>query len=267
MDRFACYETCVQSVGWVSGFLRALHGQQPRVLREDFCGAAALSRRWVADLRRKGLEGSAVAVDLDPGALDRARDELLADPDAAAHVRLVRVDAVHAPVEPADACDVIFVGNFSIGYIHDRPTLVGYLRRSAQRLKLGAAGFGGGVFVCDTYDSPTKYTLGALQRRHPSKGHEIVHYTWEHRKADALTGMVTNAIHFRVELDGEIIAEHTDAFIYRWRLWSIPELREAMLEAGFASTEVHQEVNERPVALEHGSQMKEAGIVCVVGRV
>jgi hypothetical protein len=182
-------------------------------------------------------------------------------------VRYVCADAVRASVVEGDGCDVIFVGNFSIGYIHDRATLVDYLRRSAERLRMGAAGFGGGVFVCDTYDSPTKYTLGAMQRRHPSKGHEIVHYTWEHREADALTGMVTNAIHFRVELNGEIVAEYTDAFIYRWRLWSIPEMREAMMEAGFVSTEVHQEVNERPVALEHGSQMKEAGIVCVVGRV
>jgi hypothetical protein len=33
--------------------------------------------------------------------------------------------------------------------------------------------------------------------------------------------------------------ELRDAFVYRWRLWSIAEMRDAMVEAGFASTEVH----------------------------
>lgn len=263
MDRFDCYELCVQGVRWVVPFLRAVHGQEPRVLREDFCGTAALCRRWVADLANEGLDASATGTDLDETTLARARRANGDDPA----VRLVRTDAVDAPVAKADACDVIFVGNFSIGYIHDRPTLVAYLRRSAERLRLGAAGFGGGVFVCDLYDSPTKYTLGVLNRTHPGRGKEIVHYTWEHREADALTGMVTNAIHFRVVVDGDVVAEMPDAFVYRWRLWSIPELRDAMAEAGFASTEVHRQVGEHPVPLAHGSEMGESGIVCVVARV
>ena len=32
------------------------------------------------------------------------------------------------------------------------------------------------------------------------------------------------------------------AFVYRWRLWSIAELREAMMEAGFARTAVFADV-------------------------
>ena len=39
-------------------------------------------------------------------------------------------------------------------------------------------------------------------------------------------------MHFRVERDGCIIQEETDAFVYRWRLWSVPELRDAMREGG-----------------------------------
>jgi hypothetical protein len=51
--------------------------------------------------------------------------------------------------------------------------------------------------------------------------------------------LVTNAIHFRVECNGEIIHQLTDAFVYHWRLWSVPELRDAMRQAGFRATEVH----------------------------
>ena len=32
-----------------------------------------------------------------------------------------------------------------------------------------------------------------------------------------------------------------DAFIYKWRLWSIPEVRELLAEAGFSRSEVYWE--------------------------
>ncbi len=261
MDRFDCYELCVQGVRWVVPFLRGLHAHNPRVLREDFCGTAALSREWTADLRGGGLEASAVGVDLDARILARA-----AAAGTESSIRLVHADAVRIPVVPADACDVIFVGNFSIGYIHTRSLLVDYLRRSAARLSMAPAAPGSGLMVCDLYDSPGKFARGMLHRTHPGPGNQIVHYTWEQREADALTAMVTAALHFRVVADGEVIAELPDAFVYRWRLWSIPELREAMLEAGFASTEVHQHIDEKPVPLSHGRELGESGIVCVAGR-
>ena len=110
----------------------------------------------------------------------------------------------------------------------------------------GNAGFGGGVFVCDTYGGASAFQLGSLTRKHPSRGREIIHYHWQHEEADPLTSMVTNSISFRVEVDGEIIQELPRAFVYRWRLWSIAELREAMTEAGFASTEVYTDCNIAP---------------------
>jgi SAM-dependent methyltransferase len=268
VDKYDCYELCVQGGGgrWIVPFLRALHGQQPRVLREDFCGTAAVSRRWAADLRRSGLDGRAVGVDIDAEVLARGRAEA-SRAGAGDAVELVRGDAVHDPVGPGEGCDVIYVGNFSIGYIHERADLVAYLRRCAQRLRLGAAGFGGGVLVVDVYDGPGKYALGTLHRTHMGYGREVVQYAWEHRDADALTGMVDNAVHFRVIVDGELAADLPDAFTYRWRLWSIPELRGAMAEAGFASSAVYQQVCDRPVALAHGRELAEGGVACVVGGV
>ena len=32
-----------------------------------------------------------------------------------------------------------------------------------------------------------------------------------------------------------------DAFAYRWRLWTLPEIRELLWEAGFSSVEVYWE--------------------------
>lgn len=76
-------------------------------------------------------------------------------------------------------------------------------------------------------------------------------------------------MHFRVERDGVIVASIEDAFVYRWRLWSVPELREAMLEAGFASTEVREDLHKDAPAgetLRASLDASEGFIACVVGR-
>lgn len=275
MDKFDAYELCVQSPRHLSMFLRALYpgsGTPPDalILREDFCGTAALSRRWVADARRRfgpDAPARAIAVDLDPAVLARAA-KANQEAGLSGAITLLHADCITAPVRPSDTCDIIFVGNFSIGYIQDRRTLVDYLRRSRERLALGRMGFSSdtGLFACDTYTGPGAYALGGVTRTHMGRGREVVRYTWEQREADALTARVTSVLHFQIEIDGEITARFPDAFTYHWRLWTIPELREAMLEAGFASTEVHQDVSEHPSPLTHGRELSDSGIVCVVAR-
>jgi len=241
LDRFACYELCVQSPRHVSAFLRGVHANKPRILREDFCGTAALSHRWIEDAARLGEPAAAIAVDLDEEVITRTRRVLPSSPS----LQLLCADSTK-PTNPDPGCDIVFVGNFSIGYLHTRRELVDFLQLSRSRLARGNAGFGGGVFVCDTYGGASAFQLGSLTRKHPSRGREIIHYHWQHEDADPLTSMVTNSISFRVEIDGEIVHELPRAFVYRWRLWSIAELREAMTEAGFASTEVYTDCNIAP---------------------
>ncbi|MBY0309050.1 MAG: hypothetical protein K2Q09_09945, partial [Phycisphaerales bacterium] len=148
----ACYELSVQSPRHVCAFLRALHANQPLLLREDFCGAAAVSLRWVKDGANTG--NRATAIDLDAEALARAAELAVRElpPAARDRLALLRGDCTdpHAPAHDHGA-DAVFVGNFSIGYLHTRAALLDYLRRSHARCALGSSGLGGGVFVCDTY--------------------------------------------------------------------------------------------------------------------
>jgi hypothetical protein len=69
--------------------------------------------------------------------------------------------------------------------------------------------------------------------------------------------------------------EFTDAFIYRWRLWSVPELRDAMAEAGFKTTQVYAKLAEAmdedgnafTTPVEDGQEeLDDNFIVLVVGR-
>jgi hypothetical protein len=85
-----------------------------------------------------------------------------------------------------------------------------------------------------------------------------------------MTAMVRNSISFRVEVDGEVVQEWPRAFVYEWRLWSLVELREAMLEAGFSRVEVFKDVNiapgHAPKPVESPSELGEDWIVLVAAR-
>ncbi len=251
-DKHDLYELCVQSPKDLVPLLRAVHGSEPVTLGEDFSGTAALSHLWV---ERDGTK--AIAVDFDEEALNKRGD----------HDRVTKHQCdVH---EISDPCDVLFVGNFSIGYLHTRDELVAYLTHAKSRLNPG------GVFICDTYGGDTAYTLGGVHRAHPMPGGKLCRYTWEQHEADPTTGMVTNLIHFRVERAGVIEFELEDAFVYQWRLWSIPELRDAMSDAGFSETLVYTKLadaldsdgNAYVLPVEDGQEeLEESFIVLVAAR-
>jgi SAM-dependent methyltransferase len=255
--------------GVLRGLLAAARGpggEVGGVLHEDFCGSAAVCRAWVSagdDAAR------AVGFDLDDDALRAGEASVRREVPAARRdaVMLVRADVTALPASLAMmGADVVFVGNFSLGYLHTRAALLGYLRGAKGRLDRGGGGFGGGVFVCDTYGGASAYALGGHTRQHIGPRGEIIHYTWQHEAADATTAMVTNSISLRVIRDGVEVANWPRAFVYRWRLWSIAELREAMAEVGFGRTGVFSEVRlapgEPPRPVE---RLEEDWIVLVAG--
>lgn len=228
INKHDLYERCVQSTTHLAPLLRAIHGGSPTTLAEDFAGTAALSHLWI----EHNTDARAVATDLDAEALHHH-----GGPDG--HGERDRLTKRLADVKDADdPADIIFVGNFSIGYWHTRAELIRYLTKARERLA-SAPTPSPGVFVCDTYGGESAFLIGEVHRPHPLPEGWVCRYTWEQREADPLTGMVTNAIHFRIERAGVIEHELIDAFIYRWRLWSVPELKDAMLEAGFRETQVY----------------------------
>ena len=226
-DRHDLYELCVQSPRDLVPLLRALHGGDPVVLGEDFCGTGALARAWVGMVDG----GRVIAVDHDPEPLARLA--------GVAGIEVITGDVVRDTTAERHAAEVVYAGNFSIGEWHTRDALLAYLRHARSRLRPG------GVFVCDTYGGESAWLLGSMDRDLPLPGEDdgrVVRYTWEQRRANPLTGLVENALHFRIREDDETVAEQWDAFVYRWRLWGVAELRDAMAEAGFRATTVHARV-------------------------
>jgi hypothetical protein len=161
--------------------------------------------------------------------------------------------------------DVVLAANFSIGEMRTRADLLRYLASARERLRPD------GIFACDTYGGESAYRIGALERRHRAPDGAIVRHVWEQRASDPTTGEVVNALHFRVEREGEIVHAVRDAFVYRWRLWSIPELRDALAECGFASTEVHVRLapadgSARIEPVQSPSDLDASFVACIVAR-
>lgn len=250
-DRYDLYEAAAQSPEMEARFLRAVHAGDPRVLCEDFCGSGAVCRAWV-DLHP---DHRAVGVDLDPEALGALRAR--ATPHQTERLAIERRDVLDATTK----ADIVCALNFPVGYWHSRAELLRYLRGAHARLNPG------GVFVCDIYGGANAFIVGESDQE--LRGGVL--YTWEQREADPTTGLVENAMHFRMP-DGR---EVRDAFVYRWRLWSIPELRDALADAGFESTEVHNRLGDaidddgnlhvRPI-VDAGLELDDDFVVYVVGR-
>lgn len=221
--KYALYELAAQAPGEMARFLHAVHGRAPRVLREDFSGTGAICRAWASLV----AGGEAIAVDADP--------EPLLALKGVPGVRTVRKDVLKA----GDTADIICAINFPVGYWHTREALVRYLAHARACLNRR------GVFVCDTYGGVHAFTPGRLEQILTGPAGEEVEYTWQQREANPLTGRVVDAMHFRVREPGRARATVVrDAFVYDWRLWSIAEIRDAMRDAGFRTTEVYDRLGD-----------------------
>ena len=228
-DVYDLYEEAVQDpegdVSLVRRLFRTHYGREPSTLREDFCGTAALCCEWV-----RVREGNrAFGIDLDPEPLASARKRNLAklEPEAASRVELLQGDVREVKHE---AVDVTVGFNFSYFVFHERSDLLAYFRRAHESLHPE------GLFLIDLYGGAE-----AQRTLTETREHDDFDYVWDQDLFDPIGNRALNHIHFEFP-DGSRIDR---AFTYDWRLWSIPELRDALHEAGFSRTEAYWEKTDR----------------------
>jgi SAM-dependent methyltransferase len=197
----------------------------PTVLREDFCGTAGISCHWVT----LGRSHRAVGVDLDPEVLHWARQHRLPrlTPGQRSRLSLAEGDVL-AVAGDGDGGKVDAVGAFNFSYwvFKTRPLLRRYFR-SVHR-SLGRDG----VFFLDAFGG-----YDACRVIRETTAHRGFTYVWDQAHYAPVTGDMTCHIHFRFP-DGSKLQQ---AFTYDWRLWTLPEIRELLAEAGFRRSVVHWE--------------------------
>lgn len=224
-DRYALYQRSVQDVAWEMHFVeqtfRALRKRAPQKLREDFCGTALAACEWV----RCGRWHQAIGVDIDPAVLAWGRQHNVARlaPRIARRLQLLQADVLKVRVP---LVDIILAFNFSYWVFKERALLREYFRQVRQGLAAD------GIFMLDAYGG---YDAFREMREREDFGRFT--YIWEQAAYEPVSGQTTCHIHFSFP-DGSRLRQ---AFSYHWRLWTLPELRELLTEAGFEKTTVYFE--------------------------
>jgi SAM-dependent methyltransferase len=224
-DRHELYEKAVQEpeaeCDLIDQVWKEQHSRRCRSIREDFCGTAAVCREWVK--RRK--RNTAIGVDIDSEVLDWARNRIATslDEEQTARIRLVQEDVLKVETEPVDS---VLAMNFSYYIFETRDTLRNYFERARAAL------VDDGMLLLDAYGGSDSFL--EMEEDRDLDGFT---YIWDQHRYNPITGKAVNYIHFEFP-DG---SEMRRAFKYTWRLWTLPEIRELLAEAGFRKTVVYWE--------------------------
>ncbi|MEN7342800.1 MAG: class I SAM-dependent methyltransferase [Pseudomonadota bacterium] len=224
-DKHDLYEQSVQDVeaeiDFIDDTYRALRGKKATLYREDFCGTASASCEWVR--RRNG--NHAVGVDFDRATLDWGLDHRvsLLSSEAQLRLKLVHGDVLEVTTELAD---IVGAFNFSYFTFKDRATLSRYFRNVRKGLAED------GLFILDAFGGSEAHS----ELKEKTK-HDGFTYVWHQKRFEPVTGHMLAHIHFHFG-DGSKMKK---AFTYDWRLWTLPEIQELLLEAGFGKVSVYWE--------------------------
>jgi hypothetical protein len=226
-DRHRLYEMSVQcaeaEIDFVDTTYKQLRGRRASLLREDFCGTANVCCEWV----RRRKSNRAIGVDLDPEVLDWGRTHRLGvlKPAQAGRIALLQKNVLAVQTEPPD---IISAMNFSYWLFKERKELKRYFRRVHQQLAEE------GIFFMDAYGGYDSFRE-IEEEREIEDGNQIFTYVWEQEKYEPVSGGLICHIHFDFP-DGSRLER---AFSYDWRLWTLPEIRELLVEAGFKRITVY----------------------------
>ncbi len=224
-DRHLLYERAVQCVeaeiDFVDDTFKSLRGRKPTTLREDFCGTANTSCEWV----RRRKDNRAWGIDLDPDVLAWGNTHRLAPlkPHQRERIEIIQDDVLTAKTPRVDA---VLAMNFSYWIFHTREQMKAYFSKVRSCLTSE------GVFFLDAYGGAESMT-----EMEEETDHGDFTYVWDQARYNPITGEFNCHIHFKFP-DG---SKMKHAFSYHWRLWTLPELRELLKEAGFKRVLVHWE--------------------------
>jgi len=234
-DPHLLYEASVQNpeadLDFFARVFKKRRDRPLRMLREDFCGTALMACDWV----RRSEHNHAWGVDFHRPTLDWGIARHVSRlGDARERLTLV-CDDVRSVTEPK--VEAVAALNFSYCVFKRRDELRGYFE--TVRRSLGPEG----LFFVDVFGGTEATDTLEEERRIPASkaadGTRIPAFTyvWEQARFNVVDHHILCYIHFDLA-DGSRVKR---AFRYDWRLWTLPELQEVMVEAGFKRADVYLE--------------------------
>lgn len=227
-DRHVLYQAAVQApeaeIDFVDDTFKELRGRRAELIREDFCGTAFSSCEWV----KRRPANRAIGVDLDHETLEWGREHNIGSLSKKAQSRIeLRQENVLTVETPK--CDAVLAMNFSYFIFQQRDLMRRYFKKVLDDLAPG------GLMFLDCYGGYESFKECRDAREVESM--PGVKYIWDQNEYDPITGRMQCYIHFHFK-DG---SKMNKAFSYEWRMWTLPEIREILDEAGFARTTVYWE--------------------------
>lgn len=222
--KYNFYENSVQNVeGEVDNITKIFKENcdyEPRLLREDFCGTGMLACEWV----KQSKEHTAIGIDLDPEPIKIGKERHWSklSPEEQKRVTYVEGNVLDAHQK----ADMIVAFNFSYFIFKKRKQLVEYFSAVRKGLKKD------GLFLIDLFGGPECQTLLEEETEYNKFS-----YYWDCQKFNPITNECLYAIHFKPK-GGK---KFKNVFTYDWRMWSLPELREILEDAGFSKTVAYWE--------------------------
>lgn len=225
-DRHLLYELSVQyaasEIEFVDDTFKSLRGRRAKLLREDFCGTANVCCEWV----RKRKSNRAIGVDIDKKVLQWGENNNLSKLSSSQRERIdLRCENVLKT--STEAPEIISAMNFSYWLFKERKQLRRYFRQVRESLA------DGGILFLDSYGGYDSFKEIVEERDIEEAGGFT--YIWEQEKYEPISGTLICHIHF----DFPDSSRLERAFSYDWRLWTLPEIRELLSEAGFSKITVY----------------------------
>lgn len=215
-DRYDLYQRAVQSadidIPFLANLFKRTRGRKPLHFREDFCGTGLLSATWV----QQGPQHTAEGFDIDPEPVVWGLAHNFEGLGEAAQRYSVHFKDVCEPGHRR--YDLRVAQNFSYCVFKTRRELLAYFRAARASL------VDDGIFVIDLHGGSE-----ATEVLEETKRCGGFTYVWDQAAYWPGTGDYRCHIHFRFP-DG---TEMKRAFTYDWRFWSLTELRDVLLDAGF----------------------------------
>lgn len=223
----AAVQTPEQHAAMFSLIYADIRGVSPRVLREDFCGTFMISCEWV----KKHPANRALSVDIDSEPLAYGRKHHLRklNPKQKKQIQLLQQSVIS---KTSPKADVTIACNFSFNIFKDRDILLKYLKSVLASLKPG------GLIVLEMAGGPGMIEKTREQITIDDDSAGKFTYVWDQKSFNPVTHHALYSIHFKFP-DGSKIE---DAFVYDWRLWTIPEVRDILKDTGFARTHTYWEI-------------------------
>ncbi len=226
-DRHTLYQEAVQDpeteVYNFTKFYTDIRGKKPLSMKEDYCGTGYLAAEWA----KSDPERTSIGVDYDAETIDWGQTHNVdtAGADVARRVSLIKGD-VRDTIEPQ--VDITCGLNFSYCIFETRDELRGYFEKAHAGLK------DDGMLILDMFGGTECYA--ELEEETELEANDAT-YIWEHVSFNPINNHVECAIHFDFS-DG---SRMENAFTYVWRFWSLIEIKELLLEAGFSKVRIFWE--------------------------